>query len=434
MKRNLKWLALVAGLAVPQVLFAGEFAGGIEAFRSGDYKRALQLFEQAHSAGNNSSRLKYNLGVTLVKLGRYREASEYFYPLLSQPEWRDLARYNLALAAERQGSDLQAARHYRQVTASADSEKLRKLAGKRLRALAVADAGRHAKRGLGLVSLSAGYDDNAYALQNDLLEDVDTGDDSFSEAFAWGQYRLRGTPADGWRIYGYGFTRRYSELDSLNLASVSAGLVRDDRWRGWNTELGAATEFISLGGEEVTRQLQLLGRLKRTLGPGLLSLSYIPAYYVGGDEYSYLDGWRQRFGVKWRQPALGGELLAFYLYDNNDRADLVRQASDYYSYSPARHSVGTEVEWAPASRWTVATGVEFRQSVYAGTNLVTAEDGSVLRYQRESDRIKSWLSTKFRFTPRFSLDGKVVNIDNQENRELYTFDKSEISFGVSYIF
>ncbi|MFI2811932.1 hypothetical protein [Microbulbifer sp. M83] len=434
-KEYLRGLALMAALsAVSQSVAAVEFGDGVKAFKTGDYQRALTAFSSLEARGQDSPRLKYNMGVTLVKLGRYREAGTYFYQLLNDPQWRDLARYNLALTAEKRDRPLLAAKHYRQVTQTTDSAKLRKLATSRLNALAAEERGALSRQWLGLVSLSAGYDDNAYALQNDLLADVETGEDSFTELFAWGQYRLHGSPVDGWRLHGYAFSRRYRELENLNLNSVSAALSRDRRWWGWDTELGVAGEFIYLGGDQVSRQLNLVGRLVREFGLGSLSLSYLPGYYLGGEGYEYLDGWRQRVALKWRRPLLAGELLAFYQYDSNDRADLEREARDYYSYSPARNSLGAELEWPLTLRWSVSAGMELRQSVYDGTNQLTGDDGSVVRYQRESDRIKSWVETRYRLSPRFSLDGKVLNIDNRENRDIYTFDKTEFSLGVSYIF
>ncbi|WP_323845838.1 tetratricopeptide repeat protein [Microbulbifer magnicolonia] len=411
-----------------------QFAEGVDAFKRGDYRQALQLFEQEELSGSVSARLKYNIGVTLIKLGRYGEASQYFQRLLAEPEWQDLARYNLALAAERSNRNIIAARHYRRVQEKADSQKLRSLASSRLNALAVSGRERAAKRWVGTASLYAGHDDNAYALQNELLADSSVGADNFAEMVAWGQYRLAGTPGDGWRLHGYGYGRRYREFNILNLTSVSAALSRDRQWLGWDTEIGVAGEIAYLGGEQLMHQAQVLGRLTRGFGEASMTLAYIPSYYVGGKDYAYLDGWRQRFEAKWQRPLFAAEIKAFYRYDTNDRTDLERENFDYYSYSPARHALGGALDWSLSTSWLVATGVEFRRSAYDGTNRVTGSDGSVLSYRRESERIKSWLTTRYKITPRFSLDGKLVVVDNKENRDVYTYDKTEASLGISYIF
>lgn len=441
MRNKVIGIALAGAIAAaPSLLWAqDQLAEGIESFKDGSYRRALRLFEEARASGNGSAKLKYNIGVTQMKMRRYGEASATFQQLLTDPEWGDLARYNLALAAERSERHIVAAKYYRRVSDAADSQKLRSLASSRLNALAEANRGTAGRRWAGTASLSAGYDDNAYALQNELMEDASAGADNFTELFAWGQYRLSGTAADGWRVHGYGFGRRYRELDSLDLSSASATLSRDRPWLGWDTETGVAAEAVYLGGEQVSRQVQLIGKLQRDFGLASVTLAYIPSYYSGGEGYAYLDGWRQCFEARWRRPLFAAEARLYYRYDANDRADLARDvvegdALDYYSYSPVRHSVGGALDWALSANWSVATGVEFRSSAYDGTNRVTDSDGNVQSYQRESDRIKSWLATKFRITPRFSLDGKLVVIDNEENRDVYTYDKSEASLGISYIF
>lgn len=441
MRNRVIRIALAGAIAAaPSVLWAeDQSARGIEAFRDGNYRRALKSFEEELESGNDSAKLKYNIGVTLMKLRRYEKASAYFQQLLTDPEWGDLARYNLALAAERRERTIVAAKYYRRVSETSDSQKLRSLATSRLNALATANRGPVAKRWLATASLSAGHDDNAYALQSELMEDASAGADNFTELFAWGQYQLSGTVADGWRLQGYGFGRRYSDLDSLDLTSASAGLSRDRQWLGWNAETGVAGEVVYLGGEQVSKQLQFIGRVQRDFGLSRVTLAYIPSYYLGGDGYAYLDGWRQRFEVKWQRPLFGVEARAYYRYDANDRADLTRDvvegdAVDYYSYSPVRHSIGGTLNWTLLANWSLTTGMEYRSSAYDGTNRITGSDGTVYSYQRESDRIRSWLATKFKITPRFSLDGKVVVIDNEENRDVYTYDKTEASVGVSYIF
>ncbi|SHF76464.1 hypothetical protein SAMN04487965_2644 [Microbulbifer donghaiensis] len=429
-------ILLAGALAVaPAVLLAQPpLVEGIAAFRGGLYRKALELFEEEARGGNDSARLKYNIGVTLMKLRRYEEAGVYFQQLLQEPEWRDLARYNFALAAERNNRRIIAAKHYRQVSETSDSQKLRSLAATRLNALAAMSRRAGVKRWIGTASLSAGRDDNAYALQNALLKGSSVGADNFAEIFAWGQYQLEGITADGWRLHGYGYGRRYDEYDSLDLSSVSAALSRDRRWRGWLAEVGVSTEFIFLGGQQVTRQVQLLGRLTRDFGPSNLTLAYIPGYYLGGDDYAYLDGWRQRFEVRWQRPLLAAQARIFYRYDANDRADQVRDSADYYSYSPLRHSFGGVLDWSLSGNWLVTTGVEYRSSAYDGANRTTDIDGNVLTYRRESDRLKSWLATTFKLTPRLSLDGKFIVIDNEESLDSYTYDKTELSFGVRYIF
>ncbi|UHQ54308.1 tetratricopeptide repeat protein [Microbulbifer sp. YPW16] len=423
------------------------FSQGTTAFKRGDYGVALERFEAARARGNRSNNLSYNLGVSLYRLGRYPEASVWFESLLDSPQWHDLALFQLGLVAEKQGDRKLAQRRYKRVAASR-SEKLRRLAGVRLDHLddparpagPARDSGAArggGRRGSALLRLAAGYDDNAYALRDELLAGASEGEDSYTDLFAWGQYRLAGTPSDGWRLQGYAFRRSYSEYSSLDLSSLSAGVARDLSWGAWQLELGGAAEQVGLDGEEVFRQLRLQAKARQRIGDGELELSFVPSRFSGGSGYEYLDGTRQRFGADWEQPLGRAQLEVGYQLDLNDRDDLLvatETGDNFYSYSPVRHTFGAEVQWSLAGNWLLSAGSEYRLSTYDGENRLVDTDGVVREAQREADRLKAWLGSQWLVSPRLRLAGNLTFTNNEENFAVYDHDKTEASLGVTYTF
>lgn len=411
------------------------FAQGTAAFKRGEYRRALMLFEGEQQRGG-SSKLTYNIGVTHFKLGNYRQAGDTFRQLLNDPEWRDLARFQLGLVAEKQGDKSRAIRRYTEVQAQADSAKLRSLSGRRLAALAPAEprAAAPSSQWLALASVTAGYSDNVFALQDELLADSTLAEDNYSELFAWGQYRLAGTTADGWRLLGSAYSRGYSEYSSLDVSSYGLGLSRDLTWNGWQLELGAAADSTFLGGEQLTRSTRLIGRVQQTFSGTRLSLAYLPSHYSGGSDYSHLDGWRHRVEAKLKRPLGQLSVNVLYRLDLENRADLASDGGSFYSYSPTRHSTALELEWPLLNSWAVSAGVEYRASEYDGTNSLTDTDGVLKEEIREADRVSSWLKSQLYLSPRLQLAGKVSFTDNEENFDIYTHDKTEASLGVRYTF
>ncbi|MGL6162149.1 tetratricopeptide repeat protein [Microbulbifer sp.] len=430
---------LLGAALVAQAQAQDNFSRGTAAFKSGNYQQALALFEGERRSGNSDGKLLYNIGVTHFKLGDYDEAERTFLQLGDDPHWRDLAHFQLALTAEKRGHKDRAVRLYREVAKRSQSAKLRRLADKRLAALAPEESravnNKPRSSWLGLVSASAGYDDNVFALQEELQQDSSTGEDNYSELFAWGQYRLSGTASDGWRLQGFGFSRRYGEYSSLDLNSYSLGLSRDMRWGSWQTELGIAAERTSLDGENLTDKTALVARLKRRLGDARVTLAYLPARYSGGDLYTHLDGWRHRLEAKWQRP-LGATVTANALYrlDIEDRADLEGGEGEFYSYSPTRHSLGLELDWQLLDSWELSAGFEYRASEYDGRNSLTDTDGVQKNEVRQADRVKTWLGSQLQLSPRLQLAGKISVSDNEENFGLYTHDKTEASLGVRYVF
>lgn len=433
--------ASLLGLASASLVAQAQdhFAQGTAAFRSGEYQRALALFEWEQQQGGSSAKLAYNIGVTHFKLGNYAAAGRSFERLLGDAQWRDLARFQLALVAEKQGDRSRAVGYYREVQAQAESARLRTLSGKRLAALAPAEPRASSSSGASgqwtaLASASAGYSDNAFALQDELLADSTLAEDNYSELFAWGQYRLAGSASDGWRLQGFAYRRGYSEYESLDVDSYSLGVSRDLAWNGWRLELGAAADSTSIGGESLARSTQLIGRLRQTFAGNRVSLAYLPAHYSGGSDYRHLDGWRHRVEAKLERPLGQMTVNALYRLDINDRADLERDGGEFYSYSPTRHSAGLELEWPLRDNWTFSAGAEYRTSDYDGVNALTDTDGELKERAREAERVKSWLKSQFYLSPRLQLAGKVSFADNEENFDIYTHDRTEASLGVRYTF
>ena len=424
------WCATVAA----PVSAKDAFAEGTAAFRNGDFQTALGHFEQARKEGRESASLTYNLGVTLFKLARYQAAQSQFSQLLDDPEWGGVARLQLGLVAEKQGRPVAAVGHYR-VLVDSDSPRLRELALKRLNALAQVPAAEPAEaRGVALVSLTTGFDDNAYALQNELLSDTSVGEDTYTELFAWGQYQLQGQVTDGWRLHGFAFTRRYSDLDSLNLSSYNLGVSRHLPWHGWELELGGVTELTSLGGERVASEFRIVSRLQQAFGSGELTLAYLPSRFSGTEKYRYLNGWRQRFEARWEMPLASLDVNAFYRLDLDDRADLVTAEDGYYSYSPRRQTFGAELEWPLVWGWVLNAGTQYRLSHYRGSNRLQDSDGEYKDQPRDGNRLRSWVGAEKQLLPRLEFGARIVTTDNDENFNIYTYDKTEASLSVRYVF
>ncbi|WP_323845832.1 hypothetical protein [Microbulbifer magnicolonia] len=429
----------VAGLVSASLIAQAQdyFSQGTAAFKRGEYQRALALFEWEQQKGRASSKLSYNIGVTHFKLGNYLEAGSYFQQLTGDPEWRDLAHFQLGVIAEKQGHRSTAVGHYAEIESRADSEKLRALSSKRLAALASGESRAPApasRQWLAVASASSGYDDNVFALQDDLLQNSTLAEDNYSELFAWGQYRLQGTAADGWRVQGSGYSRSYSEYSSLDVSSYGLGLSRDLNWNGWQAELGIAADSTFLGGEQLTRATRLIGRVHQTFYGAKLTLAYLPAHYSGGSAYAHLDGWGHRVEAKLKRPLGRLTMNALYRMDVNDRGDLEGVDGAYYSYSPARHSTALELEWPLLDNWDLAAGVEYRSSEYDGVNSLTDTDGTMKHEVREADRVRSWLKSQYHLSPRLQLAGKIALTDNEENFDIYSHDRTEASLGVRYTF
>src|SRR5712691_13328660 len=108
---------------------------GIKAFRAENYQAALQSFLDARRAGLDTPGLRYDLGATYYRLGRYAEAEREFQALARDPEWAPLAHYNLGLTAQRMGRERQATEYFEQAHRTTTDPNLRALAATALERL-----------------------------------------------------------------------------------------------------------------------------------------------------------------------------------------------------------------------------------------------------------------------------------------------------------
>ncbi|MFP3983751.1 MAG: tetratricopeptide repeat protein [Desulfurivibrionaceae bacterium] len=410
---------------------------GIEMFRSGDYRQALDHFEAARQEGREGPTLIYNLGVSHYKLEQFGEAEDLFEELVEQyPEWQDLGRYNLGRIAMQRGDDEKAAEFFRLVRRTSSNEKLVHLAGEGLTTLNVpleTTRGPVEKKYFTLLSLSYGFDDNVIAFPDQLQTSSSQGEDTFLEFLGYGQYYISGNRDDGVRLHGFAYSKQYDDLDAYDNNIFSAGVSRDKRYAPWQVEYGADLGYTEVDGDELTTRLK--GRLKlgRTLGPQEYTVRYQPIYHDAGSDYSQLDGWQHRLDLRWRYGVSYGLWTLRYRLDYNDRDDL-EDGGTFLSYSPLRNSIMAEGQWYASPNLTLVAGTEYTNSQYDDDNRLTDIDGVFKIEERESDEIELWVQGQYQLHPRWQILAEYRYSDHDDTFKLYEYDRNTAKLSIEYAY
>lgn len=414
-----------------------EYDAGIHAFKDGDYTRALQHFESARAQGRKSPRLTYNLAVTHYKLGHLDRAERLFSELEGNAEYSDLARYNLGLIAMKQSNDDEAARRFRQVRRSSDNDRLVYLAGQGLRQLQrpvrVKSSARPGKDWLSLLSLGGGYNDNPLAFPELQQARLAGGDDYFMELMGYGQIYLSGHSGNGLRLHGFGFTKQYLDLNTVDVSVVTAGLSRENSLDGWQYAYGGSIGHSQVDGNTLTNRIQGDFEIERSLGGSTYSLTYRPVYHDAGNRYSYLDGWQHKVDLRWRKNYRSWRWTARYRFVYNDR-DNLRTAANFLSFSPRRHRFLLEADWEAVPSLTLTLGGEYTHSRYQGENRFTDADGVFKVAKRKADKIEAWLKAEYELTSHWRVRGEYEFTNNDENFELYKYNSNELKAVVEFLY
>ncbi|MDY6903302.1 MAG: tetratricopeptide repeat protein [Thermodesulfobacteriota bacterium] len=434
----LKLFLLLLFLLPLSAVFAGEptpYQDGVAAFRAGNYQKALAGFEQARALGNQTPGLYYNLGVSFYKTGQYDKAAAAFLQLTGNPAWESLALYNLGLVAEAQGRRDDALAYYEAVGKKAENTRLAKIAAQKRNAL-LSETGPVGTERLwyGIVSVDAGYDDNAMLAPDDGIGVTSDAEDGFVELYAAAGGYLTGTWNNGVRLDGGVYTRGYSDETDYNAAVVFAGITRERQHRLWRTRAGLTVDadFDDDGHYATTPAVELA--LARDIATDYRINVYNTLYRIEArDTYTYLTGWRDRLGADVSRRVPAGEVTAGCEFEYNDRQDLLTE-DEFFSYSPFRAEVHAEFDWRISPRWRLLLSGAFRKSIYPDANRQVNADGSITLDEREDDRWNSVLRGEYRLADHVDLFGEYRHTDNDSNFSRYAYTSNQIMMGLTLIY
>lgn len=401
-----------------------EFEQGFNASRAGNHTAALHAFLEARRAGMDTPALRYNLGVTYYRLGRYAEAEREFQALARDAAWAGLAHYNLALTAQRMGRTSQAVEHFERAYRAADEPKLRTLAATALERLGRVP---EPPRTGALISLAAGYDSNATLSPDAETVGLSDQHDLFLEALAAASHRLTGGAAGGSYVHGGLLLRKYVDLDRYDQAGFRAGLSYETVSGRWQNGVGAYVEQIYVEDERLQQAGILELRARRLLAGGAgLRARYQFAHIDGGRDFGYLDGWQQRLGLETGFSLARSQLRLGYELELNDRSDFA-QGAEFLSYSPTRHTFAATLAWPDVRGWRTEARAEYRLSRYKDPDRL---DGGTRVVTREDDRLGVGLRAARAATSAWRPFLDYAYYRNESNVHTHDYNRHQVMLGV----
>lgn len=240
--------ALVA-MSAPAAVPVDSFDLGVDLTREGRFDEALDVFLEARAAGDDSGRLRFNLGVVYYRLKDMAAARKAFEQAAEDPETAELARYNLGLVALAAGDEAEAERWFRRTAQEAQQSELRALAQAALDRTAAPKPRRR-----GSLAALRGTDSNVVVP----VGAIDDAPSSLQDQF----WELRLGWADGLDAVteglGYHFNGLLVAYDDVPGADLSLAQLGLD-WRGPVTvDANAAVLAVDDAGYQQSLELRLL--------------------------------------------------------------------------------------------------------------------------------------------------------------------------------
>jgi hypothetical protein len=394
-----------------------DYNDGVEFFKKGDYHSAIASFKSAEKKGMESAALFYNLGSACFKVEQYAASKKYFTRVKEYPEKRALAEFNLGMIAIRQNNNEEALAHFKYAEANSKDKKIVDAAKQ-----TIAELTGTARSWSAYVAANFGYDDNISVTPDNLAVGVD---DTFYNIYVLADYVIHGKRQDGWLAEAAYFNLNYSDGDNFDQDFYTIGLRNQHAFSSWHTITHVKYGNSTFGGEDLQSfyQLDVLGE-KPLTGNAKITLRYrFDDYTSENTLYDYLEGWRQRFQIRYYRNTVQSNQQVYYEGELNDRSELV--ASSYsYDYSPTRHTLGGRYTHKFTGSWYLTGDLAYRASDFPASATV----------DRDDTRWTLGVLLDYRIDPTLALKSNVKYIQNDSTVDIYTYDKTVITFGVSKLF
>lgn len=400
------------------VTAAGDFHRGLQYFESQQYNKAISSFQTALRSGDGRAIVYYNLAVSEYKTGDLTNAESHFRTAARDEQFYDLSQYNLGLIHTRQHDYKLAKQAFRRVR-KATNPALYKRASRMI--ARIDNEPQQVKSILddihGLVSVTAGRDDNVNRA-------VDNSPSNISDSFT-SAYLSTSIPVTEDRSFGVNasyYTINYSDLNTDDFDILRAGLFYKTRFAAWRTRTTVSYAKSDLG----HNGFQDITRLEFSTKRKLADASKIRIVYQYDDiassdiAFNYLDGWRQRLRLSYKQRF--GDLNAQFRYrlELNDRRNTLTR-----SFSPTRHTIRGIANYSLSDDWSLRGNLAYRDSNYpdVGTNP-----------DRNENRTRAAIKLRFSPDKRWFVEISYRHTENDSDNAQFDYNRDDVHLSMAYTY
>lgn len=394
-----------------------DYSKGIEFFKKGDYQSAIASFKSAERKGMASAALFYNLGSSYYKIEDYAASKKYFTLVTDFPDQRALAEFNLGMIALKQDDTQQALSHFQYAQANSRNQKIVDASTQSIAAL----SGKSKRWGVYALA-NFGYDDNISVTPDNLALGLD---DTFWNVYASADFALHRDRKNAWLVDAAYFNIDYTDSDNFDQDFYTIGLRNEHRFSNWETIAHLKYGNSTFGNEDLQSvyKLDLLGSRPLTANSKIILRYRYDDFISENPVYDYLEGWRQRLQVMYLRNTVSNNQQVYYEGELNNRGELITSLYSY-DYSPTRHTLGVKHTHKFTRKWYLTGDVSYRVSDFPASATLDRDDTRWM--------LAAYLD--YYIDPTLIIKGNVKYIDNESTVDIYTYDKTMISLGLSKLF
>ncbi len=391
-----------------------DFNQGARLFKANKYSAALGKFKRAEVQGMRSSALYYNLASSYYKTSQYSKAKIYYNKVRQYKKLRYLAEYNLGLIALKQNKKKQARKLFVSVYKKSRDKKLVKMSGKRILKLRP-----DIKRWRAYASIGYGSDDNVNFSPSGISANKS---DTFIEFNGVVDYLFAGNRRNGWMAEMSYYKVDYGKVNKSDEDEIGFGLKKfykiNDQWK---SDYTFNYYKLTYGGNDYQTILKLGAVAQKKLSKTEQLLLKYRYEDISSDNvtYNYLAGTRQKARLEYRQYNISNIRKLYYELEVNNRENLASS-----NYSPTRHTLRAKYTHIFSPKWRATGDFSYRVSRYPAQGT----------QNRADTRVKGSAYLDYRFNKQTKLRTKIAYTTNNSNTNVFDYDRSVVSIGLSSSF
>ena len=399
-----------AALASP----AEDLASGIEFFTQGDYSKAKKLFIRAEKNGLNSPELIYNLGSVFYKLEQYKISRKYFEKLRLDKNLGYLAHYNLGLIENKLGRDKEALEFFEISALLTDDRGLVSLSKKQIDTIRSSDK----KSWIGYVSTRYGFDSNVTLASSSLSTSQSA---SRFQTLGFIDWKLSKGASDRFHVSSSIFSNSYSTDQNLDDYSFSLGFEYRASISNWKFSSRLNGKKSVFAGDDYLSTTELAIEARNQWSQDTEIRIQLKQEEISSlsSQFDFLEGDLSRVNIRLRHGSKRREFRYEYGHESNDRQDTATA-----SFSPTRDQFAIQYYRYSSKKLRTGVKLEYRVSDYEP---VGSQD-------REDERSRLKLDYKYQADGTWSVIAEFLYTDNRSTDPVYEYDKYTVIVGVNALF
>jgi len=396
---------------------------GTSAFNNGEYKKALQFFNQSLSYNLKKEKIFYSIGSSHYRLEQYNEAYIAFEKASQHKPLASAAQYSMGLASIKNNNNDKAIKNFLLSFQSATNETQKNRALRMLNKLKAENRIKTRNKWNALIISSYGYTNNT----TNSNPEISISQDNISSQYQHYFTKIGFQPSHKWKLYFRNTFLNYNNTNTKdylkNDISGKYKLVLSNILLHINAN--SSISYLNGNAFQGSNSAGAEARYTFNNQPSLTVNYHWSNYYQLDKRYSYLNGTKHQLSTKGEFRKNRNNYSMELGFELNNRRDFYNNGLLIESFSPKKLTIASQSTHNISKRLTLSLMLKYSINHYQDANRIQGGETKT--------RIDTWYRAggkiQISLLKRLWLVSEYYYTKNRSNIISYRYDSGQISTG-----